>query len=94
MHHVALDGTGAHDRHLDHEIVEGARLEPRQHVHLCAALDLEHADRICTAEHVVDGRVLARDVGERQVLAVVGLDEIEGAVDAAQHAEGEHIDLQ
>ena len=46
MHHVALDRARAHDRHLDDEIVEVARLQARQHVHLRPALDLEHADRI------------------------------------------------
>ena len=55
MHHVALDGAGAHDGHLDDEIVEAARLQPRQHVHLRPAFDLEHADRIGPAQHVVDG---------------------------------------
>ena len=46
MHHVALDRAGAHDGDLDDEIVEGPRLQPRQHVHLRPALDLEHADRV------------------------------------------------
>ena len=49
MHHAALDRTRPHDRHLDHEIVEAARPEPRQHRHLRAALDLEDADRVGAA---------------------------------------------
>jgi hypothetical protein len=44
MHHAALDRPGAHDRDLDHEVVEFARLQARQHRHLGAALDLEDAD--------------------------------------------------
>ena len=44
MHHVALDRPGAHDRHLDHQIVEAARFQTRQHGHLRAAFDLKHAD--------------------------------------------------
>ena len=46
MHHVALDRARPHDRHLDDEIVEFLRLQPRQHGHLRAALDLEDAERI------------------------------------------------
>ena len=64
--HVALDGAGADDRDLDDEIVEFARLQSRQHVHLRAALDLEHADRIGLAQHVVDGGIVARHGGERE----------------------------
>ena len=44
MHHVALDRPGPHDRHLDDEVVEGPGLQPRQHRHLRAALDLEGPD--------------------------------------------------
>src|SRR5690606_32067036 len=39
--HVALDRTGPDDGRLDDQIIEGARLDPRQHGHLGAALDLE-----------------------------------------------------
>ena len=46
MHHVALDRPRPHDRDLDDEIVERLRLQSRQHRHLRAALDLEHADRL------------------------------------------------
>ncbi len=46
VHHVALDGTGTHDRHFDDQIVELAGLQPGQHGHLGAALDLEHAHGI------------------------------------------------
>ena len=67
MHHVALDRAGPHDRHLDDEVVEAARLQPRQHVHLRPALDLEHADRIGAAQHVVDGRIVARHGAEREL---------------------------
>ena len=38
VHHVALDRARAHDRHLDDEIVEAARLEARQHRHLRSGL--------------------------------------------------------
>jgi hypothetical protein len=44
MHHVALDRAGAHDRDLDHQVVEAARPHPRQEVHLRPAFHLEDAE--------------------------------------------------
>jgi hypothetical protein len=55
--HAALDRTRADDRDLDHEVVVGARLQARQHAHLRPALDLEHADGVGAADHVVGGGV-------------------------------------
>ena len=64
MHHVALDRPGPDDRHLDHQIVEAARPHPRQEVHLRPAFDLEDAERVGAAEHVVDRRILGRQGGQ------------------------------
>ncbi len=94
MHHVALDGPRAHDRHLDDEVVEAARPHPGQEVHLGAGFHLEDAQRIGGAEHVVDRGVLGREGGERVAGAVVGGDQVEGLADAGEHAEGEDVDLE
>ena len=94
MDHVALDRARPDDRDLDHEVVEAARLQPRQHVHLRPAFDLEHAERIAAAQHVVDLRHLLRDGRQLPAFAVVLLDEVEAFADAGQHAEREHVDLQ
>ena len=66
MHHVALDRAGAHNRHLDHQIVERGGLEPRQHRHLRPALDLEHPDRIGARDHRIDRALLLRQGGKGQ----------------------------
>ena len=71
MHHVALDRAGPHDRDLDHEIVEGLRLEARQHRHLRAAFDLEDAHRVGLADHRVGRGVLGGD-GRQIELDVLG----------------------
>ncbi len=47
-------GPGRTMGDFDHEVVEGARLQARQHVHLRAALDLKHAKRLAPAQHVED----------------------------------------
>jgi hypothetical protein len=69
--HVALDRPRPDDRHLDDEVVEGPGLQPRQHRHLRPALDLEDADRIGGAQHLVDRRILGRDAGEVERDAVM-----------------------
>ena len=94
VHHVALDGAWPHDRHLDDEVVEFAGLQPRQHVHLRPALDLEHADRIRLAQHVVNGGIVGRHGAERKLAAVMLLDQGEALADAGEHAEAEHIDFK
>ena len=93
MHHVALNGTGAHDRHFDDKIVEFFRFQARQHVHLGPAFHLEHADCVGPLQHVVDRFVLARHGRQRQELSLMQFDEVEGFADAGQHAERQHIDL-
>ena len=93
MHHVALDRPRPHDRNFDDEIVEALRLQARQHRHLRPALDLEHADRVGARQHLVDRSVVLRQRGERIGLAVMLLQEIKPAAQAAQHAKREHIDL-
>ena len=104
MHHPALDRPGSHDGDLDHEIVKLLRLEAREHRHLRAALDLEHADRVRALHGLVHLRILAGDRGERLDgverrargidEARVGVDELERLPDRGEHAEAEHVDLE
>ena len=59
----AFDLMRAH-HDLDHQIVECAWLQARQHIDLGPALDLEDADGLAPAQHVVDLGLLRRDGGE------------------------------
>ena len=92
MDHAALDRSGPHDGHLDDEVVIVLRLEPGQHRHLRPALDLEHADRIGLAQHVVDRRIVGPHV-EPGMLVVVLVDQIEALAQGRQHAERQDVDL-
>jgi hypothetical protein len=65
MHHIALDRPWPDDRHLNDEIVKGARLDARQHRHLGAAFDLEGSERVGLADHCVGARVFGR--GGREI---------------------------
>src|SRR5450432_1121900 len=94
MNHPSLNGTGAHDGDLDHQIVKATRLHARQHGHLCAALDLEHPDGVGLADRVVHELVLGRNFGEsgdwieaRRVFSCASMDELEGLAYRSEHAE-------
>jgi hypothetical protein len=85
--HVALDGTRPDERDLHHEVIEAARLEAGQGVHLRATLHLEDADGVGTAQVIVDrlvGHVERREV-ERH--AACGQDVLQAVLQHGQHAE-------
>src|SRR3546814_11147725 len=63
MDHVSLDRAGTDDRHLDHQIVEPRRFDPRQHGPLRAALNLEDAERVRLLDHRIDRRVVLLQAG-------------------------------
>ncbi len=110
MHHAALDRPGPHDRHLDHQIEEASRTQPRQHRHLRARLDLEHAHGVGRLDHRVGGRILGRNVGHREVFAGAGaeprglrigrvktmepVDQRQRTPDRREHAQRQHVDFQ
>ena len=94
MHHVPLDRSRANDRNFHDQVVELARPQARQHVHLRPALDLENADRIPLAEHVVDSGVFLRHGRQSQFTIMMLFKKIEALPDTGQHAEREHVDLE
>src|SRR5690606_6582673 len=84
---------GADDGDLDDQVVQATGPEPRQHVDLGPALDLEDADGLASTQHVVNGRVLAREGVQFPVLVFVGADQVERLADAGQHPQRQNIDL-
>ncbi|MNI40546.1 hypothetical protein D3C73_947710 [compost metagenome] len=93
MDHVALDRTGPDDRHLDDEVIEGARLHAGQHRHLRPALNLEDPESIGLPDHRIGARVLRRDGREIEVDALVLAKEIEPPAHAREHPQRQHVDL-
>ena len=67
MDHIALDRSRPNDRHLNHEIVVGARLQTGQHGHLSPALDLKGAAREVPAQLFVleIAKIFVREVNCR-----------------------------
>ena len=60
MHHIALDRSGAHDGHFDHQIIKAARPHAGQKIHLCAAFHLKHPDAVGPAQHIIGFGILGR----------------------------------
>ncbi len=94
--HAALDGARPHDGHLHHQVVLGARLHARQHAHLGAAFDLEHADGIGLADHVERGRIFTRNVVHLHDLrqAAPQTHQFQRAAQGGQHAQRQDVDLE
>ena len=91
MHHLALDGPGADDRHLDHQVVEVPRLEARQHAHLRAATRSGRRPTVSARQSiVVDRRDRRAARGPRSsARAVVRFDEAEASARSGEHAQAE-----
>ena len=94
VHHAAGDGPRPDDGHLDDEVVVASRPEPRQHRHLRPALDLEDADGVAAADHVVGGLVPFRNRGHRQGAAVVPRQQPERQVELGQRPQPQQVDLE
>ena len=94
LHHIALNRSGAHNRHLDHQIIKGPGPHPGQEVHLGPAFHLKDANRIRTAQHVIGGRIFLWDGRDPKILPLVPGHQIKGFAQAAQHPKPQNIDLQ
>ena len=93
VHRPALDGAGADERHLDHQVVERAGPQPGQRGHLGPGLHLEHPDRVGPAEHVVDLGPPAGGWPGRRRRPVRARDEVDAVVEHREHPEAEQVEL-
>ena len=93
MHHAALYGPRANDGHFHHQVVKLAGFEARQHAHLRTTFDLEHTHRVGGADHVVGSFIFPGDV-LHTLRATALAHQIQAAANGAEHAQGQHIDLE
>ncbi len=94
VHGAALDGPRAHERDLDREVLEVLGPRAQQHLHLGARLDLEHPDGVGGLDLGIRAGVVERGAGEVDRLAARAGDEVDAALDGAQHAQAEQVDLE
>ena len=94
MHHATLDRAGAHDGHFHHQVVVLLRLQPRQHAHLRARFDLEHADGVGGLDHLEGRLVIVRQARKIQTESPVLVYQVYRLPDAGQHAQRQAVDLE
>ena len=94
MNHVTLDRTRPNDRDFDHQVIPTTRLEARQHAHLTAAFDLKNTNRIGSTNHVVNPRVVLRDIGQRTSPSPMLLNHVKTFSDRRQHSQTQTIDFE
>ena len=94
MHHAALNGAGPDNGNLADQIVKFSRPHAGQKVKLRPAFHLKDPNRIGTAQHVIDLRILGWDIGERQTKAAMLRQKVKRLADAGQHPQREDIHLE
>ena len=94
MDGLPLDRPRPDERDLHREVVEVLRPRTQQALHLRAALDLEVADRVGALDLVVHVRIVERDAGEVDRLALRLGDLDDAVLDRGEHPEPEQVDLQ
>ncbi len=85
MHHAPLNGAGAHNGHLHHQVVKAFGTQPWQHAHLGAGLDLEHAYGVSAPYHPKGFGAVQRDVLQAEWFAFLLADTVQAATQGAQH---------
>ena len=93
VHRLADDGPRPDDGDLLRQLFQGARLRARQELYLGAALDLEDADGVAGADHVVDGGVGEVDAAEVDAVAAALGDDVDALFDEREHAQRQEVDL-
>ncbi len=93
VHRTALDRARPDQRHLDHEIVELSRFQPRQRGQLRPALHLEHPDRIGPPQHLVHRVVVQVELADVDLDPVVLKGHVDRVVQRREHAETQQVEL-
>src|SRR5690606_25649339 len=64
VHHITLNGTWPHNRHLDDQVVESLWPQSRQHRHLRPTFDLKYADGVCATDHLIHNRIILWNISQ------------------------------
>ena len=92
--HVGLHGAGAEEGDVHDEVVELPRLELADELALAGRLDLEAAEGVGGADHLVGGAVVQGDPLEVDPLPRGALHLVEGVGDRGLHAHAEDVELE
>ena len=93
VHGIPLDGPGPDDGDLDHQVVEFPWLGLVERLLLGSRLDLEEADGVDRADHVVDARIVEAQAVEVGPDAMGPLDHLQALGDRGEGAQPQQIHL-
>src|ERR1035437_4884366 len=93
VYRVTLDGPGPDDRDLDHQVVEFPWLGLVKRLLLGSRLDLEEADGVDRADHVVDARIIEGEAVEVGADSVGPLDHLQALGDRGEGAQPQQVHL-
>jgi hypothetical protein len=85
VHHLPLDRPRPDERDFDDQVVEAARLEARERVHLRPALHLEDTDRVGGAQVVVHRLVGHVELPQVERHPARGADVLEAVLQDGEH---------
>src|SRR5688500_12383209 len=94
MYHVSLNRAWSYNRYFDHQVIKAFWPQSWQHGHLRAAFDLEHTDGIGMTDHLIDCRIILRNIGQRQVEIVLFFSEIKPFSNTREHTQCQYIYFQ
>ena len=93
MDHIADDRSRADDCDLHDDIVEVVGTHSRQARHLCAALDLKHADRVGLLHGSIRSGIILRQMREIDLFAIVSANQLQRIFQHCHHSKAEEVHL-
>ena len=104
VHHISLNRPRAHNGNFNHQVIEAARLEARQHTHLRAAFDLKDPHCVGATRHLIRRWVFGRNsaVGQRSSAGWIArparnwtaISKINRFANSGKHPQCEYVHLQ
>src|SRR5688572_31249141 len=91
MYHITLYGPGAYNGNFDYEIIKTSWPQPRQHGLLRTAFNLKDANGICMANHIVNRRIILRNICQCEVKIIMISCKVKRFPNTGQHAECKYI---
>ena len=91
--HLPDNRPRANNRHLHHDVIETLRAQARQAGHLRAALDLEHADGVGFLQSGINLRIIRRQMGKLDFVAIMIANQFNRILQHGHHPEAKQIDL-
>ena len=104
VHHIPLNWPRAHNGNFNHQVIETARFQARQHTHLRAAFDLKYPHRVGATRHFIRCWVFSRNgaVGQHSSAGTIArparhravVSKINRFTNSSEHPQCQYVHLQ